>query len=166
MPIGNFTQKVKDECIPRVPGTAVFLTSTLRDVPPFMIWHLTHNRALHRHVLVLTVSTRSAPWVRSTHRLNFEEIAPDFWRARARYGFMERPNIPILLQLARARGCNIDLDDVTYYVGHENVVGTRGRTPRWVEALFAFMQRNSVHVTDYFGLPLQRVVEIGRQIAI
>ena len=166
MPIGKFTQKLKNERIPRVPGTAVFLTSTLRDVPPFMVWHLTRNRALRRQVFVLTVSTRSVPWVRPAHRLKFEEIAPDFWRARARYGFMERPNIPAVLRLAHARGCNIDLDDVTYYVGHENVIGARGRTPPWFEALFAFMQRNSAHVTDYFGLPPQAVVEIGRQIAI
>ncbi len=81
---------------------------------------------------------------------------------------MERPNIPALLKTAHARGCNIDLDDITYYVGHETVISRNDRKglPRWFEAIFAAMQRNSAHVADYFRLPSDAVVEIGRQIAI
>jgi KUP system potassium uptake protein len=83
-------------------------------------------------------------------------------------GFMERPDIPALLETARAGGCGIDLSDVTYYVGHETVVPSDSdkRLPRWVEALFATMQRNSVHVSEYFKLPRDSVVEIGREVAI
>jgi KUP system potassium uptake protein len=95
-------------------------------------------------------------------------IAPHFWRATARYGFIERPDIPALLQSAYAGGYRINLADVAYYVGHETVVptdDTRG-VPRWVEALFALMQRNSAHVSDYFKLPRDAVVEIRREIAI
>lgn len=168
MPIGKFMKTIEKSQIPRVPGTAVFLTRTRRDVPPVMIWHLKHNRALHQHLFVLTVDTQSVPWVRDANRLTFEQIAPNFWRASARCGFMERPNIPALLKTAHMRGCNIDLDDITYYVGHETVVSRADRkgVPRWLEALFALMQRNSAHVTDYFRLPSDAVVEIGRQIAI
>ena len=81
---------------------------------------------------------------------------------------MERPDIPALLRQAHERGCTIDLSDVTYYVGHETVVprGDAEALPRWVEALFAFMQRNASHLTDYFRLPPDQVVEIGRQVAI
>jgi KUP system potassium uptake protein len=108
------------------------------------------------------------PWVKDTERLTFEEIAPRFWRAAAHYGFMERPDIPALLREAQERGCAIDLSDVTYYVGHETVVPADNEKalPRWVEALFAFMQRNSAHLTDYFKLPVDAVVEIGREISI
>jgi KUP system potassium uptake protein len=94
--------------------------------------------------------------------------APRFWRATARYGFMERPDIPVLLQTACTGGCGIDLSDVTYYVGHETIVPSDSDKglPRWLEALFAAMQRNSVHVSDYFKLPRDAVVEIGREVAI
>ena len=168
MPIGKFMKMIEKDQIPRVPGTAVFLTRTRRDVPPVMVWHLRHNRALHQYLFVLTVNTQSVPRIKEADRLTFDEIAPNFWRASARYGFMERPNIPALLKKARLRGCNIDLDDITYYVGHETVISRvdgKGQ-PRWLETLFAFMQRNSSHLTDYFRLPSDAVVEIGRQIAI
>ena len=160
--------KIGQEGIPRVPGTAVFLTRTERDVPPVMVWHVNHNRALHRKLLVLTVTTQSVPWVKDTERLTFEEIAANFWRAAARYGFMERPDIPALLEQAHGLGCTIDLSDVTYYVGHETVVPDEHdkALPRLAEALFAFMQRNSAHLTESLRLPMDAVVEIGRQVSI
>jgi len=81
---------------------------------------------------------------------------------------MERPDIPAVLERAHAGGCAFDLADVTYYVGHETIIPRDDEKglPRWVEALFALMQRNSAHVTDYFKLPPDAVVEIGREIAI
>jgi len=167
-PIETFMTKIMQQGISRVPGTAVFLTRTQRDVPPVMVWHVKHNRALHEKLLVLTVTTESIPWVKDTERLSFGEIAPRFWRAAARYGFMERPDIPALLQHAHGLGCTIDLSDVTYYVGHETVVPDIDdkALPRVAEALFAFMQRNSAHLTEYFRLPPDAVVEIGRQISV
>jgi KUP system potassium uptake protein len=168
VPVDAFMAKIVEGSIPRVPGSAVFLTRTQRDVPPVMAWHVKHNRALHEKLFVLTVTTESVPWIRNTERLRFEEIAPRFWRAAARYGFMERPDVPALLQAAHERGCGIDLSDVTYYVGHETVVHADDERalPRWVEALFALMQRNSAHLTDYFRLPVEAVVEIGREVSI
>jgi KUP system potassium uptake protein len=169
MPIGKFMASLKERRIPRVPGTAVFLTRTRRDAPPVMVWHVKHNRALHERLLVLNVVTQSVPWVRNAERLTVEKIAPNFWRGHARYGFMERPDIPALLQEAHDRfGCEVTLDDVTYYVGHETIVPREdGRAlPRWLEALFAMMQRNSVHVSRFFRLPPDQVVEIGREISI
>ena len=168
VPIAAFMAQIAEGRIPRVPGTAVFLTRTERDAPPVMVWHLKHNRALHERLFVLTVGTEAVPWMEDASRLTFKEIAPRFWRATARYGFMERPDIPALLRTARAGGCGIDLSDVTYYVGHETVVASDSGKglPRWLEALFAAMQRNSVHVSDYFKLPRDTVVEIGREIAI
>jgi KUP system potassium uptake protein len=168
VPIASFMAQIAERRVPRVPGTAVFLTRTERDAPPVMVWHLKQNRALHERLFVLTVLTESVPWIDGAARLKFEEIAPRFWRATARYGFMERPDIPALLRTAHTRGCGIDLSDVTYYVGHETVVSSDDRMglPRWVEALFAAMQRNSTHLSDYFRLPPDAVVEIGREIAI
>jgi len=167
-PIDAFMQQIEQDRISRVPGTAVFLTRSQRDVPPVMVWHVKHNRALHERLFILTVIIRQVPWVRDDERLAFEEVAPNFWRATARYGFMERPDIPALLAHAHARGCKLDLSDVTYYVGHETIVPREdgAHLPRWLEAIYAAMQRNSVHVSDFFRLPGDSVVEIGREIAI
>jgi len=168
VPVDVFMARLANGNVPRVPGTAVFLTRTQRDAPPVMVWHVRHNRALHERVFVLTIITESVPWIRSLERLNVQELAPGFWRASAHFGFMERPDIPAVLRQAHERGCTIDLSDVTYYVGHETVVprGEAKALPRWAEALFAFMQRNASHLTDYFRLPAEQVVEIGRQVAI
>lgn len=139
-----------------------------RDVPPVMVWHLKHNRALHKRLFVLTVDAEAVPWVEVAGRLTIAEIAPNFWRASAHYCFMERPDIPTLLRQARAGGCGIDLSDITYYVGHETVIArddSRG-LPKWLEALLVLMRRNSAHVSDYFRVPSDAMVEIGRQVSI
>jgi KUP system potassium uptake protein len=168
IPIGEFMERIKSANIPRVPGTAVFLTRAERDTPPVMIWHVKHNRALHEHVFVVRVEILSVPWLPSGERLTIEEVAPNFWRAEAHFGFMERPHIPALLAASKSLGCTIDLADVTYYVGHETVIGRDDGMgmPAWQERFFAVMERNAVHVSDFFSLPNDQVVEIGRQVAI
>ena len=166
--VPDFLADLRLRGIPRVPGTAVFLTRTSSGVPPVMIWHLKHNRALHECLLVLTVVTVSRPRVRANQRITVTQEGDNFWRVTANYGFIERPNVPHLLQEAHHVGCGARLDDVTYYVGHEHILHReRGAAlPAWQEAFFAAMLRNASHVTDYFRLPSEQVVEIGRQISI
>jgi KUP system potassium uptake protein len=168
MPIDVFMTQIAAQGVARVPGTAVFLTRTLRGAPPMMVWHVRYSRALHERVFILAVATEMVPYVPVADRISVEQIAPDIWRGAARFGFMERPDIPALLADAHARGCTIDLSDLTYFVGHETVVAREHHRglPRFVELMFAFMQRNSLHVTDYFLLPAELVVEVGRQVAI
>jgi KUP system potassium uptake protein len=168
IPIEEFLATLVARKIPRVPGTAVFLTRMLSGTPPIMVWHVAHNRALHDSLLALTVVTESIPWVGETDRLALTEIAPKFWHATARYGFMERPNIPVLLEQALAQGCRIKFDDVVYYVGHATILPKeeKPRLPRWEEAIFAAMERNAERNTDYFRFPRDKVVEIGREISI
>jgi KUP system potassium uptake protein len=167
-PVPEFMRGIQSNNVPRVPGTAVFLTRTEKDTPPVMIWHVKHNRALHEHLFVLRVEILSVPWLASAQRIALTEVAPNFWRAEARYGFMERPHIPDLLKTSRSLGCTVDLDDVTYYVGHETVVSRDDGKglPVWQERWFALMERNAIHVSDFFSLPTDQVVEIGRQISI
>ena len=92
----------------------------------------------------------------------------NFWRVTTHFGFMQRPDIPRLMHEATQKGCEVRLDDVIYYVGHEIILHKeRGPAlPHWQEAMFAAMLRNASHVTDYFRLPSEQVVEIGRQISI
>jgi len=168
VPVPDFLAGLAKNNVPRVPGTAVFLTRTEQDTPPVMIWHVRHNRALHEHVFVLRVEIMSVPWVSSHDRIALTEVAPNFWRADARFGFMERPHIPELLAAGKSLGCTVDVGDVTYYVGHETVVGRDDGLglPAWQEQFFAVMERNAIHVSDFFSLPGDQVVEIGRVVSI
>jgi KUP system potassium uptake protein len=168
IPVPEFMARIAEKKVPRVPGTAVFLTRAERDTPPVMVWHVKHNRALHEHVFVLRVEILSVPWVAPRNRMTIEQVAPNFWRAEARFGFMERPQIPELLTTSKSLGCTVDLDDLTYYVGRETVVRREDGLglPAWQERLFGVMERNAVHVSDFFSLPTDQVVEIGRQVAI
>jgi KUP system potassium uptake protein len=167
-PFDTFLSEIERNHIPRVPGTAVFLTRAVRDTPPVLVWHVRHNRALQQHVLAVTAQVESVPWIAESERVNVSPMGPGFWRVIARYGFMERPDIPRLLSQLPPHGCSVDLADVTYFVGHETVTRrTDGRgLPHWQEALFAVMERNAAHVTDFFSLPGDQVVEIGRLISI
>jgi KUP system potassium uptake protein len=167
-PADQFIARITAAGIARVPGTAVFLTRTTRDAPPVMLWHVRKNRALHRHLLALKVVTASVPWVDAATRVTVERIAPDFFRATARYGFMERPDVPALLRQAKQLGCAVDLSDVTFYVGHETVLRRSDHKglPGWQEHLFAFLQRNAAQVSDFLNLPSDATVEIGRQFEI
>jgi KUP system potassium uptake protein len=168
VPFDTFLARLEEKHIARVPGTAVFLTRALTGTPPVMFWHVEHNRALHEHVVAVTAQVESVPWVADENRASLSPIAPGFWRVVARYGFMQRPDVPHLLASLAAQGCALDLDDITYYVGHETVIRRQDGKglPRWMEAMFAAMERNAVHVTDFFNLPTDQVVEIGRQISI
>jgi KUP system potassium uptake protein len=137
-------------------------------VPPVMAWHVQHNRALHKKVLIVSVIIEPVPWVDEEERLRVVQEAPDFWRATAHFGFMERPDIPVVLREAKDKGCSIFLDDVTYYVGHETIVPKEegDGLPKWRVSLFSVMDRNSAKITDFFRLPVNQVVEIGREVAI
>ena len=168
IPMAEFLADIAAKSIPRVPGTAVFLTRTVRDAPPVMLWHVKHNRALHRYLIAITCLTESIPYVDAARRVALEEVAPEFWRMIARYGFMERPDIPALLAEGRRRGCTVPLDDVTYYVGHETVVHRKAgpAMPLWQEMIYAFMVRNASTTAGFFSLPREGVVEIGRIVEI
>jgi KUP system potassium uptake protein len=168
IPLDQFLADVEKRGIPRVPGSAVFLTRATQDTPPVMVWHVKNNRALHQNVIAVTCTTQSIPYVDPAHRLELTQVAPKFWRMVARYGFMERPNILELMQAGRDHGCTLPLDDVTYYVGHESVVHrTLGKAlPLWQELIYAFMMRNAPTVASYFHLPRDGVVEIGRVVEI
>lgn len=168
LPIDAFIDQITQAGVPRVAKTAVFLTRTEHDTPPVMIWHVKQNHVLANHLFILTVNTQSVPWCRSKNRLDVKEVAPNVWRAVANYGFMEQPNIPKLLKKAHDLGYNINLEDVTYYVGHETIIprGDVPLMPRYIESIFAFMHRNSLPISDYLRLPPDSVVEIGRQIEI
>ncbi|MGB9098986.1 potassium transporter Kup [Erwinia sp.] len=168
IPVEDFLGMLEEKQIPRVPGTAVFLTREKEGTPPVMQWQVKRNGSLHGHVLSLTIAIDNVPRVAADERLTVTQLAPGFWHALAVYGFMERPNIPALLRYPQLDNCELDTEHVTYYLGHENIIRREdgGGLPAWQRVIFSWMARNGMHVTDYYYLPNDRVVEIGRRIPI
>jgi KUP system potassium uptake protein len=167
-PLSSLLEKLHAGEVVRVHGTAVFFTRVKDQTPPVLAWHVRQNRALHEYVLALTLTVLSVPWTDLEERVSVERVDDKFWRAQARHGFMEHPDIQEILAECKAKGAEIDLDDVTYYVGRETVVpreNGKGMV-RWQELLFAAMGRNAERISDYLDLPCDRVVEIGREIEI
>jgi KUP system potassium uptake protein len=168
VPIREFLASLPAESVARVPGTAVFLTRVKDATPPVMLWYVRHSHALHESIIAVTLETASVPWIAAQKRVQVSEVAPNFWVASAAYGFMERPDLPKLVAQLALHGCSIDPGKLTYFVGSERVVPREdGRgLPRWMEALFAALVRNSVHIPDYLNVPREQLIDLGRQIAI
>lgn len=165
-PFDAFLAEVDSKCAARVPGTAVFLTSSATETPPVLVHHVQHNKVLHEAVILLTVNTTHVPRVSVDTALAWQDLGHGFHRLIVQSGFMQSPNIPALLAFAAAKHrLAIDFEDTTYYLGRETFLATeKGRMGRFPETLFGFMARNAAPATAYFGLPPERVVEIGLQI--
>jgi len=148
----------------RVPGTAVFLTSESKDAPLVLLHHLKHNKVLQEHVVLLSIVSAQVPEVPITERIEVTCFPHNFGRVKAKYGFMQTPNVPEILALAAERGIIAKPSETTYYLGRENLIPT-GTKPlaRWRKRLFIFMQRNARPATEFFGIPPNRVVELGAQ---
>jgi KUP system potassium uptake protein len=165
-PLDTFLAEIDTKCVARVPGTAVFLTSSSTETPPVLMHHVQHNKVLHRTVILLTVSTVHVPRVSAENSLTWSDLGHGFHRLVVQSGFMQTPNIPAILAFAAAQHTlAIDFEDITYYLGRETFLATdEGEMGRFTETLFGFMARNATPATAYFGLPPDRVVEIGLQI--
>jgi KUP system potassium uptake protein len=168
IPIDAIVAEIDSGEIPRVHGTAVFVARLTRDVPPIVVWHLKHIGSLHGSIIIANVVTELIPYVPDENRVEVHEIAPRVWRAHVHMGFMEQPDLPALLRRAQARGFPIDAANATYFIGRETVVPREDGKglPRLVQAIFAFLLRNSSEAVQYFRLPRDMVIEIGRQFAV
>jgi KUP system potassium uptake protein len=151
----------------RVAGTAVFLSSTRRGTPNVLLHHLKHNKVLHQQIVILSIVTDAVPEVPAADRIRVKSFGAGFWALTAHYGFMESPNVPSLLRGLRTHGLVVKEQDCSYYLGRETLLlGGSGQMARWRKWLFSFLSRNSRSATDFFGLPANRVVEMGAQIKL
>jgi KUP system potassium uptake protein len=153
----------------RVPGTAVFLTSTPDATPHCLLHSLKHFRVLHERNVFLNVVFRDVPWVSLQDRVQSEEIGPDCWRVTVHYGFMDQPDIVAALETCGPSGLQVDPMEVSYFLSREKIVPStvaKSGIARWRDLLFATMARNAGSVTDYFKIPPNRVVELGTRIQI
>ena len=158
----EFVAQIAHQAPHRAEGSAVFLTRSPKFVPLALINNLRTNGVLHECVLIVTVATARMPYVDEEERVRLEDLGGGIYGVYAAYGYMEQPDVPGLLGECARRGVPVDLDQVSYFLSRETVVpkGEHGLS-YWRSMLFAFLARNGQPVIEFFGLPGERVVELG-----
>jgi KUP system potassium uptake protein len=150
-----------------VKGTAVFLTSDPNFVPTALLHNLKHNKVLHEHNVILTIETAQTPRVVPADRVRMETISDKFATVRLRFGFMESPNVPKALVIARKLGWQFDIMATSFFVSRRSLKpSAQSGMPQWQDHLFIALSRSANDATDYFQIPTGRVVEVGTQVTI
>ena len=150
-----------------VKGTAIFLTSDPAFTPTALLHNLKHNKVLHEHNVILTIETAQTPRVDPAERVRMEAVSDKFAKVRLRFGFMESPNVPKALAIARKLGWQFDIMSTSFFVSRRSLKpSSHSGLPRWQEHLFIALSRSANDATDYFQIPTGRVVEVGTQVTI
>jgi KUP system potassium uptake protein len=150
-----------------VPGTAVFLTSDPTCAPTAMMHSLKHYKVLHEKNVILTIETAPEPRIDPAERVQIEPIGETFLRVRLRFGFMEQPNVPKALAIARKLGFQFDIMSTSFFLSRRTLrPAASSCMPRWQDRLFIGLARSANDATDYFQIPTERVVEVGTQVAV
>ena len=166
MPIAVFIKSAAGSAS-RVPGTAVFMTSTPDGVPHALLHNLKHNKVLHERVILLTVKIADVPFWPEAERAKIEHLDQGFHRVIVKYGFMEEPDVPAALKLAQACGGDFKMMDTSFFLARQTLIASsRPGMAIWREKLFAWMLRNAESAMEFFRLPTNRVVELGSQVEI
>ncbi len=168
LPINLFLESLVAQQKPlRIPGTAVFMSVSPAGTPITLLHHFKHNKVLHEQVLLLSIQSAETPFVSARDRLQVTPLGHGFFRVLARYGFMQTPSVPDILDMARGQGLEARMETTTFYLGRETLLtGGDTRMAAWRKALFAFMSRNAWNATTFFGIPPGRVVELGSQVRL
>jgi KUP system potassium uptake protein len=167
MPLDLFIQSIEASPPTRVPGTAVFLTSTPNRVPHALLHNLKHNKVLHERVVFMTIVTKDIPYVPEEERCEIEPLRCNFFRIVANYGFKDDPDVPELLEDISRRGFEFDMMETSFFVSRETLIATP--TPGmslWREKLFVSMSKNATKASEFFHVPTNRVVELGTQVEL
>ncbi len=150
-----------------VPGTAVFLTADPDSAPTALLHNLKHNKVLHEHNVILTVATTDTPRVSDEDRVQMSQMSPMFSRVMLRFGFMETPNVPRALAIARKLGWQFDIMSTSFFLSRRSLKpAAQSGMPRWQDRLFIGLSRSASNATDFFQIPTGRVVEVGTQVTV
>jgi KUP system potassium uptake protein len=151
----------------RVPGTAVFFTADPTAAPTALMHNLKHNRILHERNIILSIKTEDIPRVPRYERVTVDRVTDTFIRIVARYGFMETPSVPKILDVCRRKELNIDMSATSFFLSRRNLRATpKSEMPAWQDRLFVALARSAQDATTYFQIPTDRVVEVGTQVAV
>ncbi len=150
-----------------VPGTAVFLTSDIEGAPTALLHSLKHYKVLHEKNVILTVVTSDRPRVPDDEKVRIDAFNDLFYRVQVTFGYMETPNIPKALALARKLGWKFDIMSTSFFLSRRSLKPSpKGGMPLWMDRIFIALSRNATDATEYFHIPTGRVVEIGTQVVL
>ena len=168
MPLTQFVDALNPERPVRVPGTAIFMTRDLTQVPVALLHALKHYKALHERVIIMQVETEDVPHIPAHRRLEIREVGKGFYTMHVRYGFMDEPNVMRALAQCRMQHFRINLMETSFFIGREKLRTTARRTAvfRWRDLLFIFLNNLALDATEFFRIPPNRVVELGGQVEI
>ncbi len=165
--VDNFFQRIKDQPLTQIPGTAIFMSSSNEGAPPALLHNVKHNKVLHAQNVILTVLYEDVPRIAKADRVEVTEMNSQFFRLVSKYGFMESPDINDILACSEKKGLKITLSESTFFLGRETIIpSSEPGMALWREHLFAFMSKNSARPTAYFNIPPEQVMEVGIQIEI
>jgi KUP system potassium uptake protein len=167
-PAADFVRDLGITPCARVRGTAVFMTAHPTGIPPLLFHHFKHNQVLHEEVILLSIASTSSPFVTESERVTVEELGQGLFRVQARFGFMQTPDAPAAIATAAARfGLRAEPARTSYYLGRETLITARSHGPaRWWRDAFAIISRNAQSAQGYFGIPPNRVIELGIQLEL
>ena len=150
-----------------VPGTAVFLTSDPEFAPTALLHNLKHNKVLHEHNVILTVVTADTPRVPEEDRVQITPLSTHFSRVSLKFGYMEQPNVPKALAIARKHGWQFDIMSTSFFLSRRSLrPSPQSGMPTWQDRLFIALARSASDATDFFQIPTGRVVEVGTQVTV
>jgi KUP system potassium uptake protein len=167
MPVEIFVKSAAGSAT-RVPGTAVFMTTTPDGVPHALLHNLKHNKVLHDRVMLLTVKIEDVPYVEEGRRFDLTDLGSGFYRLIIRFGFMQESDVPAALQRVEQCGPAFRMMDTSFFLARQTLLasGSRPGMAIWRERLFSWMLRNAESAMEFFKLPPNRVVELGSQVEI
>jgi len=166
MPIPVFVKSAANSAT-RVPGTAVFMTSSADGVPHALLHNLKHNKVLHERIILLTIKIADVPFVREADHCALDDLGQGFHRLILKYGFMQPVDVPAALSRVGGCGGAFKMLETSFFLSRQTLIASKSPgMPIWREKLFAWMLRNSQSAMEYFRLPTNRVVELGSQVAI
>jgi KUP system potassium uptake protein len=166
-PLADLVSMLEKRPPQRVSGTAVFLTSDPNSAPTALMHSLKHYKVLHEKNVILTIETASTPRVDPSERVRLEQMSPTFTKVALKFGFMETPNVPKALAIARKLGWQFDIMSTSFFLSRRALKpAAHSGMPRWQDHLFIALSRTANDATDYFQIPSGRVVEVGTQITV
>ncbi len=166
-PLADLVAMLEKRPPARVPGTAVFLTSDPLSAPTALMHSLKHYKVLHEKNVILTIESAPTPRVDLSERVRLEQISPTFSKVTLKFGFMESPNVPKALAIARKLGWQFDIMSTSFFLSRRALKpAAHSGMPRWQDHMFIALSRTANDATDYFQIPSGRVVEVGTQVTI
>jgi len=167
IPIKDLIRMLEKSKPTRVPGTAIFLTSTPDAAPSALMHNLKHNKVLHERVILMAVLTEATPRVSAANRYEMTSLSPDFTAITLRYGYMESPRLPTALASLRKSGMKFDIMTTSFFLGRRTIKASpNSGMPLWQDKLFIALSKQATNATDFFSIPSDRVVELGAQVTV